>query len=444
MATKGDTLAAQYVGIWFKMNGLKEPYRNGNSFMQGIEAKRIINTSNLEFGGIQYPLYDGWSLYPHITNSIIKLPVLCFGAMPFDSILKTQGDYLRGNAILVDGMVMLTAIRTGMIDSVEAILTNRGVKAVIFADSVVHRIVAQMKERLFLPRYQVDLPGETPNGGMPEISITPEMLKKFVLPDNLPVNASGRFTDTTQRFAVKLKSTVSVNISETVQTVIAPNVIGVIPGSDTTLDVVVVGAHRDHDGKNGSDIYHGAVDNASGTVAIMQIASMMNEAVKKGFRPKRTIVFNSYTGEERGLLGSGWYVNHPLHAMNKTHAMLNLDMLGRVDTSYSGKKADSNYVYYQVSDSLNRGLSKAIQKASATMPGLKLDPHFQEPPYRRRMLTGSDHYNFYLKGVPVIAFTCGFPPEYHKPDDTADKINYELLKQQTQLAFLTLWNLAND
>jgi hypothetical protein len=97
-----------------------------------------------------------------------------------------------------------------------------------------------------------------------------------------------------------------------------------------------------------------------------------------------------------------------------------------------------------VKDSLNRGLRSALFKANESSVNLKLDTYYEQPQFERRRLTGSDQYPFYLKGVPFVRIDCGFCTDYHKPTDTPDKINYDLLSKQTELAFLTVWNMAND
>ncbi|MEO6289783.1 MAG: M28 family peptidase, partial [Ginsengibacter sp.] len=241
------------------------------------------------------------------------------------------------------------------------------------------------------------------------------------------------------------KSVINIHFRRYTENVYAPNVIGVINGTDKKAGCVIVSAHHDHEGKQGKNIYYGAVDNASGTVAIVEMAALMDKCIKAGYRPKRTIIFASFTGEERGLLGSYYFSEHPLYRMSETYAILNIDMMGRVDSFYSGKRADSNYVYILVKDSLNRGLRKAIYTANeSTAISLKLDTYYEHPENAQRRITGSDQYPFYLKGVPFIRIDCGFTKDYHKPTDTPDKINYDLLKKQTQLAFNTLWNISND
>jgi len=174
-----------------------------------------------------------------------------------------------------------------------------------------------------------------------------------------------------------------------------PNVIGVIYGTDSSAGCIILSAHHDHYGKKGKIIYYGAVGNASGTVVIMEIATLMNKAVEKGFRPKRTIIFASYTGEKKGLLGSYHLAANPLFPMKKIRAVLNIDMMGRVDTFYNGKRAVSHYAYILVIDSLNRALRNALYAANEKLGKLKLDTYYKQSQFMERRLMGSDQYPFY-------------------------------------------------
>ncbi len=118
-------------------------------------------------------------------------------------------------------------------------------------------------------------------------------------------------------------------------------------------------------------------------------------------------------------------------------------MMGRVDTFYSGKRPDSSYAYILVKDSLHN-FRKSLYRANDARHVLTLDTHYEDPKYTKRRLEGSDQFPFYLKGVPFVRIDCGFCKDYHQPTDTPDKINYDLLTKQAQLAFLTLWNMANE
>jgi len=272
-----------------------------------------------------------------------------------------------------------------------------------------------------------------------------ERINELLAADHVTIaDLESRISKTATPQSFVLKNPISVQLNISIAEEHAPNVIGVIPGTDATASAIVISAHHDHNGKHGNDIYYGAVDNASGTSAIMEVAALFQKASKQGLKPKRNIVFASYTGEERVLLGSYYYAEHPVYPVEKTWAVINIDMMGRVDTFYSGKRADSNYAYILVKDTLGRGLRNSLLKANESLGSLKLDTWYEQPQYMQRRLQGSDQYPLYLKGVPFLRIDCGFSKDYHQLTDTPDKINYDLLTKQTQLAFLTLWNLANE
>jgi hypothetical protein len=279
---------------------------------------------------------------------------------------------------------------------------------------------------------------------LPVISLSEARVNELLAPMQATITLLQKAIDGTARpQSLNTTSTISAAVKVDLEKGIAPNVIGMIKGTDKKAGAVIISAHHDHDGKLGGRIYYGAVDNASGTVAIMEIARLMNLAQQSGLKPKRTIIFASYTGEERGLLGSHFFAQNPIVPIEKTWAVLNIDMMGRVDTFYSGKRADSNYAYILVKDTLNRNLRSTVYKANESV-GLKLDTYYEQPQFAQRRITGSDQFPFYQKGVPFIRIDCGFSKDYHQLTDTPDKINYQLLTNQTKLAFLTLWNMANN
>jgi hypothetical protein len=183
----------------------------------------------------------------------------------------------------------------------------------------------------------------------------------------------------------------------------ADNVIGVLPGTDPTLasEAVVIGAHYDHLGRVNGAVYHGADDNASGTAMVLGLA----RAFAAAGGASRTIVFALFSGEELGLLGSGHYVRHPVVPLDRTVAMVNFDMVGRVRdgrVSVSGVESGA-------------GL-RALVTTAGTGIALRID--LRDSPHGP-----SDHVRFYAAGVPVVFFNTGHHGDYHKTTDTADRIN---------------------
>ena len=220
------------------------------------------------------------------------------------------------------------------------------------------------------------------------------------------------------------------------------NVLGFLEGTDKKDEVLVLTAHYDHLGKHDSLIYYGADDDGSGTTAVLEMAKVFSQAAKEGFRPRRSILFMTVSGEEKGLLGSKYYVNHPIFPLANTVANLNTDMIGRTD-----EKHDSlgirEYVYIIGSDKLSTALHKINETANASFTQLELDYTYNRPEDPNRYYYRSDHYNFAKNKIPVIFYFNGSHADYHKPSDTIDKIQFDLLAKRTQLIFLTAWELAN-
>jgi hypothetical protein len=191
------------------------------------------------------------------------------------------------------------------------------------------------------------------------------------------------------------------------------NVIGILPGTDPTLknEAIVIGAHFDHLGHGGpeslavnsTEIHHGADDNASGTAAVMELARQFAAAKKN----KRTLIFMCFSGEEEGLLGSKAYTNAPVFPLDKTIAMVNMDMVGRLKDN----KLDVGGIG---TASEWKALVEGKNPRSSAF-ALQLSEDGFGP---------SDHSSFYAKQIPVLFFFTGSHEDYHKPSDTADKINY--------------------
>ncbi|GJL66182.1 MAG: aminopeptidase [Nitrospirales bacterium] len=200
------------------------------------------------------------------------------------------------------------------------------------------------------------------------------------------------------------------------------NVLGAIPGQDPLLrdEMVIVGAHRDHFGKQAGQLFAGADDNASGTAVLLELARVLTKT-KSG--PARTIVFISFDGEERGLLGSKLYISQPTHPLNKVAAMINIDHVG----AGNGK--------------LTVGItrqSKAIGEQAAKLAKLseKINIYGFFP--------GGDHVPFFEAGVPTMTIvSSGKHPFFHQPSDTAETIQAEILQSAAQYALTLTWLQAN-
>lgn len=242
---------------------------------------------------------------------------------------------------------------------------------------------------------------------------------------------------------VKVKAKIEARFDKDFKRLEGSNVIGFIEGTDPILknEYVFVTAHYDHLGVADSTvIYHGADDNASGTSGVIEIARAFAEAKKQGIGPKRSVVCMLVSGEEKGLLGSKFYVEFPIFPLDKTVVDVNIDMIGRVDNAHDG---NPNYIYVIGSDRLSTDLHKINEEVNERFVKLELDYKYNAPDDPNRFYERSDHYNFAERGVPAIFYFNGTHADYHKPTDTSDKINFNALAKRAQLAFCTAWDVAN-
>ncbi|WP_396209616.1 M28 family metallopeptidase [Flavobacterium sp.] len=218
------------------------------------------------------------------------------------------------------------------------------------------------------------------------------------------------------------------------------NIWAFIEGSEKPEEILVISAHYDHVGMKNGEVFNGADDDGSGTVALLEIAQAFNEAKKQGFGPKRSILFLHVTGEEHGLLGSRFYSENPLFPIENTIADINIDMIGRRDTLHP---KTNNYIYVIGSDRLSSELHIINEEVNAKYTQLELDYKYNDRKDPERIYFRSDHYNFAKKGIPAIFFFNGIHADYHQSSDTPDKIEYDALAKRAQLAFVLAWELAN-
>ncbi|MFD2562372.1 M28 family peptidase [Aquimarina rubra] len=240
--------------------------------------------------------------------------------------------------------------------------------------------------------------------------------------------------------AIKTKMTLDFkSISEKIT---SENVAAFIKGSEKPDEIIVISAHLDHEGVKNGEVYNGADDDGSGTVAVVEIAEAFAKAVKDGNGPKRSILFLNVTGEEKGLLGSRYYTDmDPIFPLENTVTNLNIDMIGRTDPKR--KSENRNYVYLIGSDKLSTELHNISEQVNTKYTNIELDYTYNDENDPNRFYYRSDHYNFAKNDIPVIFYFNGTHDDYHQPSDTPDKIQYDLLENRTRLVFYTAWELAN-
>jgi Zn-dependent M28 family amino/carboxypeptidase len=230
------------------------------------------------------------------------------------------------------------------------------------------------------------------------------------------------------------------------------NVLAAIEGSDPALkdEWVIVCAHYDHEGADGSRIFNGADDDGSGIVGLLEIAEAYALAARDGSRPRRSVLFAAWNAEERGLLGAWAYADEPLVDRRRIVAVLNMDMIGRNEEVPDGggprfrglepQTADSNRnATNVVGTARSADMKTAVQNANA---GIGLELKFRYDNNISNLMRRSDHWPFLQHGIPALWFHTGLHPDYHTTEDRPEKINYDKVERVARLVYQMSWQLA--
>lgn len=280
--------------------------------------------------------------------------------------------------------------------------------------------------------YSCSLPGDSLSASPLRISLSKRIVSEIFKGSGFDAEAWEREVAMTMKSqAVKLKSkSAHIRTSVDSELIMARNVIGILEGEDTT-EAIVVGAHYDHLGMFDGYIWNGADDNASGTVGMMSIAKA---CMATGEKPARTIIFAAWTGEEKGLLGSRYFVEHPCVPIEKIRFYLNYDMISR-DAKDDSLGTACRMMYTAGKKFLEDNTMRFIDQYD-----INLDVSMRPSMSRGG---GSDHSPFARKDVPWFYFMGGFHSDYHTPKDEVHKVNYHKLTGISKIGFLNIWALAN-
>ncbi|HTS25526.1 MAG TPA: M28 family peptidase [Bryobacteraceae bacterium] len=281
---------------------------------------------------------------------------------------------------------------------------------------------------------------------LPVFTIQREAADRFLSPGGKTVEQLQQEIDRTLRphsFEVPESSACLTKSFTNLETHAGRNVVGLLEGSDPQLkaQTILLTAHHDHMGQTNGHTYYGADDNASGTAAVMRIAQAF---VEGHVRPRRSILFVVYDGEERIFLGSYYYMSHPLVPLRDTVANLNLDMIGRDENDANWPvPADRNVNMVNVLGTrYNPGLSDIIDRANRSQH-LTLD-HKMDTVDPDSLWSRSDHFWMATLHIPQVEFQTGLHPDYHTDNDTWQRINYDKLTRIARMVFLSMEDLANS
>ena len=313
-------------------------------------------------------------------------------------------------------------------------------------------IIHRERRRLLLPGATQRMPWE----GSPTVTITREMADAILEGSGQKIEDLKQKIDTTLKPASMEIPGMRLSINTTAKTslVTCRNVVGYIEGSDPTLknEAVVIGAHLDHNGISGEYIFNGADDNGSGSVGVLSLARAFAANPEK---PKRSVVFCLWTGEEEGLLGSRYYVQNPLFPVDKTVAYFNMDMISRPYTEQSLSRMArmmripvDNEVFKKinvanflpVSFSAGAGFTDVLKNADQFVG---LDLYLRESGENERGMGGSDHSSFGFVKVPWLFVITSMHEDYHQTSDSVEKASGEMMEKVSRLAYLTTYALAD-
>ena len=456
--TEGQRKAAAYIAKHFKSLGLKS-VKSTENYQQMfplkkdsvVTAKISINNNELLLGkDFLIPLsfnetnqfssntivFAGYGIndndyndYEHID---VKGKVVCF----FSGEPKKNGNYF----LSTDGMSSAWS-RNGIGKKLE-VATEKGAVGAICIDLMQKSFSEQAirrnkKTNVYYPSEKSDI--KTINFAY----ISHEAANLLIGADFESLLDGVRNNKFLNETTIEISTPISYSFNKYSETINASNVLGMIEGTDKKDEYVFLTAHYDHLGMRDGKVYNGADDDGSGTVTVMQMATAFAKAKKEGKGPRRTIVFMTVSGEEKGLWGSEYYTDHPLLPLEKTSVDLNTDMIGRIDTER--KTADTlNYVYVVGHDKISSELPIINEGMNNENTKLVLDYKFDDPKDPNRIYYRSDHYNFARKGIPVLFFYDGMlKSDYHKTTDDIDKINWPLFEKRAQMIFYTAWEIAN-
>lgn len=318
----------------------------------------------------------------------------------------------------------------------------KGVKALLIIDDNFSSSVSQFGRYIKRPNLELgDEPSE--KEGIPLIYISSNMANKILKGAGTKWNHTkleSKINKKGQAVSVELNVPVTIDVKKNREELVSENVLAYLQGSEKPEELVVITSHYDHLGKKGEEIFNGADDDGSGTTSLLEIAEGFAQAEKDGKGPKRSMLFMTVSGEEKGLLGSEYYADNPVFPLTNTVADLNIDMIGRIDESHA---PDSNYVYIIGSDKLSTELHEINEQANITYSGLEFDYTYNDENDPNRFYYRSDHYNFAKNNIPVIFYFTGVHEDYHQPTDTVDKIMFQKTEKIARQIFYVAWELAN-
>lgn len=449
--TRGAELTALYLENYYSKLGF-EPY-DGKSYTQDVPMLNSqIQGGVMNIAGQELKMVDGFLVYPGINKKSMKDVPMVFAGYGALSV-NEYDDYAKIDVKGKCVVVLQGDVRNPDSESANNTTSKReraeslGAAAfiVVMPNSDYSTFKGRMKFYMTRKSTILNRTKEGEGASIPTFFVreeaadvwfdTSENIKNIA---KIKKKGEKKGVVTTGDFGFALNYNLEINRTE----FNGKNILAYLPGTEKDLkeEVVVITSHYDHIGIVDGEVNNGADDDGSGTVTVMELARIFMKAYKNGDGPRRSVLFMNVVGEEKGLLGSEWYSDHPVFPLENTVANLNIDMIGRVDEAHSD---DENYIYLIGSDKLSSELHEISESANSSFTKINLDYTFNAPDDPNRFYYRSDHYNFAKHNIPVIFYFSGVHEDYHAPGDDVEKIMFTKMTNVGRLAFHTAWELLN-
>jgi hypothetical protein len=448
-----NLIAARYLASQLESYGYRGAARDGSFFQRVPLSYRSVDlvgsrvTLNVNGAKRDFKYVDAF-LAQTPTDINISGELVFVG----NGVSSPRSNYDDYTGLKVKGKIVV--MRSGLPESIREVRLSDGEQAegaalAHGAIGVIKVPDAQTLVTWFGAQQELGLPPKTTASGkvFPEITAGPELIKaiaKAMGKESSALTApAGKVSPAELAASAEIKLRVDVKDAPPAQ-----NVVGILDGADAKLkdEYVAFSAHYDHLQTSGKgEVYHGADDDGSGTVSVLEIA----EAFSLGPRPKRSILIVFHTGEELGLFGSEYNTDYePVVPLQKVVTDLNIDMVGRSrpmgdDDPRDAHLTDKNSIYIIGADKLSTELNKLNEETNRDTARMRFDYTYNDERNPERFYYRSDHYNYAKHGIPIIFFFTGVHRDYHQLGDVVEKIDFQKMERIDRMIFATGWRVAN-
>lgn len=429
--TEGQQKAARYIKNHFKEHNCKPLFNN--SYYQPFTVKKTLPSGYFTLNKDTLQLLEDFLLFDEEVTANINNTPLVYVSDGVDNINKTDVN---------KKFVLLTSREVEDYDNEKLEyyfdrFYEFGAKGIIYATSTFSELKEYYGESFIKEKYSLieDVEGDL---SYSLFFVDDKIKDKFEFKN---LWQKWRFNSGKNNNSVIQLGTIEGEINPHSEIVFTENVGAYLEPKTKQVndETLVIMGHYDHLGIKDGNIYNGADDNATGVSVVLETARLFSKAYSEKDIFNRKIIFLTVSAEEIGLLGSEYYTRNPTFDIDKTTAVLNIDMVGRENND------DENYSLYIIGgDRVNENYFALNNKINDEFVGLNFDFTYNDEEHEMNLFYRSDHYNFAKKGVPSIFYFGGFHEDYHRPTDTADKINYEKLHKVTKLILHVSWKIASD